>query len=35
MPAFLELSLGDVTMMLFWLAVDGLNGRVGHLLMPN
>ncbi len=35
MPGFLGLALGDVTMMLFWLAVDGLNGRVGHLLMPN
>ena len=35
MPGFLGLALGDVTMMLFWLAVDGLNGRSGHLLMPN
>ena len=35
MPGFLGLALGDVTMMLFWLAIDGLNGRVGHLLMPN
>ena len=34
-PTFLGLALGDVTMMLFWLAVDGWNGRVGHLLMPN
>ncbi len=35
MPGFLGLALGDVTMILFWLAVDGINGRVGHLLMPN
>ena len=34
-PLFLGLALGDVTMMLLWLAVDGWNGRVGHLLMPN
>ena len=34
-PLFLGLVLGDVAMMLFWLAVDGYNGRTGHLLMPN
>ena len=34
MPAFLGLALGDVTMILFWLAVDGLNGRTNHHLMP-
>jgi hypothetical protein len=33
-PAFLGLALGDVTMMLFWLLIDGLQGRVGHQLMP-
>jgi hypothetical protein len=31
-PAFLGLALGDVTMMLFWLMVDGWFGRVGHSL---
>ena len=34
MPGFLGLALGDVAMMLFWLAVDGWNGRTGHHLMP-
>jgi hypothetical protein len=33
-PTFLGLALGDVAMMLFWLAIDGWQGRVGHLLMP-
>jgi hypothetical protein len=33
-PAFLGLALGDVTMMLFWLLVDGWVGRIGHKLMP-
>ncbi|BCM88962.1 hypothetical protein IAD21_00804 [Abditibacteriota bacterium] len=33
-PLFLGLALGDVTMMLFWLVVDGYYGRVGHKLMP-
>ncbi len=34
-PFFLGLVLGDVSMMLFWLLVDGWTGRVGHQLMPN
>ena len=34
LPGFLGLALGDVTMILFWLAVDGLNGRTNHHLMP-
>ena len=34
-PFFLGLVLGDVSMMLFWLLVDGWFGRVGHQLMPN
>jgi hypothetical protein len=34
-PAFLGLALGDVTMILFWLAIDGWQGRTGHLLMPH
>ena len=29
-PFFLGLALGDVSMMLFWLVVDGATGRVGH-----
>ena len=34
LPGFLGLALGDVTMMLFWLAVDGWSGRTNHHLMP-
>lgn len=33
-PLFLGFALGDVTMMLFWIAVDGFFGRTGHQLMP-
>jgi hypothetical protein len=33
-PLFLGLVLGDVAMMLFWLVIDALTGRTGHLLMP-
>ncbi len=33
-PAFLGLALGDVAMILFWLVIDGWQGRVGHQLMP-
>jgi hypothetical protein len=33
-PFFLGIALGDISMMLFWLAVDGWQGRVGHQLMP-
>ncbi len=33
-PAFLGLALGDVTMMLIWLVVDGWQGRIYHQLMP-
>ena len=33
-PLFLGLALGDVVMMLFWLAVDGWFGRTLHQLMP-
>jgi hypothetical protein len=32
-PFFLGLVLGDVTMFLFWLAVDAWQGKVGHVLM--
>ncbi len=34
LPAFLGLALGDVTMMLFWLGIDGWQGRTRHLLLP-
>jgi hypothetical protein len=33
-PLFLGLALGDVAMMLFWLLIDGWQGRIGHQLMP-
>ena len=33
-PLFLGLALGDVFMILFWLFIDGWQGRVGHLLLP-
>jgi hypothetical protein len=33
-PFFLGLILGEVVMMLLWLAVDGWQGRVNHQLMP-
>ena len=31
---FLGLVVGDVSMMLFWIVIDGWQGRVGHNLMP-
>lgn len=33
-PGFLGLAFGDVSMMLFWLCIDGWQGRQGHQLMP-
>ncbi len=33
-PLFLGLALGDVCMMLFWILIDGWQGRTGHQLMP-
>ncbi len=33
-PMFLGLALGDVSMILFWLVIDGWQGRVNHHLMP-
>jgi hypothetical protein len=33
-PLFLGLALGDVAMILFWLVIDGWQGRTGHQLMP-
>jgi len=32
-PAFLGLVLGEVAMVLFWLVIDGWQGRTGHQLM--
>lgn len=34
MPFFLGLALGDIAMMLFWLLIDGWQGRTGHILIP-
>ncbi len=34
-PAFLGLALGDICMTLFWIAIDGWQGRVGHHLTPD
>ena len=33
-PLFLGLALGDVMMMLFWLIIDGWQGKALHKLMP-
>jgi hypothetical protein len=33
-PVFLGLALGDVAMILFWLLIDGWQGRTGHALLP-
>jgi hypothetical protein len=33
-PTFLGMALGDVSMMLFWLTIDGWQARQGHQLMP-
>jgi hypothetical protein len=33
-PLFLGLALGAIVMMLFWLCIDGWQGRIGHKLMP-
>ena len=33
-PLFLGLALGDVCMIIFWLIIDGWQGRTGHLLLP-
>ena len=34
LPVFLGLILGDVVMMLFWLVIDGWQGRSMHQLLP-
>jgi len=33
-PLFMGLALGDIVMVVFWIAVDGWNGRMGHALLP-
>ena len=33
-PLFLGLAFGDISMMLFWLLVDGWQGRTFHYLVP-
>ena len=33
-PLFLGLALGDVAMIIFWLIIDGWQGRTAHLLLP-
>jgi len=33
-PFFLGLALGDIAMMVFWVAIDGWQGRMNHQLMP-
>ena len=33
-PMFLGLALGDIAMMVFWICIDGWQGRVGHQLLP-
>ncbi len=33
-PLFLGLVMGEVSMMLFWIVIDGWQGRMGHQLMP-
>ena len=34
MPAFLGLALGDILMVVFWVIVDGWQGRMNHSLLP-
>lgn len=33
-PFFLGVVFGEICMMLFWLAIDGWQGRQGHVLVP-
>jgi len=33
-PLFLGLAIGAIVMTLFWLCIDGWQGRIGHKLMP-
>ncbi len=34
-PFFCGLALGDIAMILFWLLIDGWQGRTNHFLIPN
>ncbi|MDQ3812604.1 MAG: hypothetical protein M3347_01480, partial [Armatimonadota bacterium] len=34
-PVFLGLALGDIAMILFWILIDGWQGRTGHHLTPD
>jgi hypothetical protein len=34
MPLFLGLALGDIVMIVFWIAIDAWQGRTGHALLP-
>ena len=33
-PLFLGLALGDIVMAVFWICIDGWQGRMGHSLLP-
>jgi hypothetical protein len=33
-PLFLGLALGDIVMAVFWVIIDGWQGRTGHALLP-
>ena len=33
-PLFLGLALGDIVMVVFWILIDGWQGRTGHALLP-
>jgi hypothetical protein len=33
-PLFLGLALGDIAMIIFWVLIDGWQGRTGHALLP-
>lgn len=33
-PFFLGLALGDIAMVVFWVLIDGWQGRTGHALLP-
>lgn len=35
MPFFMGIVVGDITMMLFWLIIDGWQGQMNHQLMPD
>ena len=33
-PLFLGLALGDIVMVVFWITIDGWQGRMQHALLP-